>query len=125
MSSISIGSQPFFHCLRAVGTNKYPSYWAACAVDDHAPLSALFAQAESYEDDPNSADDEGRRIKMEEVRSEFPAGFSTPSTDAPLGVPVGMELLGRSWAEPELIELAFGFEQATHLRRPPVSTPAF
>jgi Asp-tRNA(Asn)/Glu-tRNA(Gln) amidotransferase A subunit family amidase len=55
---------------------------------------------------------------------EVPAGFSTPTADAPLGVPVGMELLGRAWAEPELIRLAFGFEQATHLRKPPVSTPA-
>src|SRR6202047_737797 len=55
---------------------------------------------------------------------EVPAGFSTPTADAPIGVPVGMELLGRAWAEPELIKLAFGFEQATHLRKPPVSTPA-
>jgi Asp-tRNA(Asn)/Glu-tRNA(Gln) amidotransferase A subunit family amidase len=55
---------------------------------------------------------------------EVPAGFSTPTTDAPIGVPVGMEFLGRAWAEPELIRLAFGFEQATHLRKPPVSTPA-
>src|SRR6202051_1646855 len=55
---------------------------------------------------------------------EVPAGFSTPTADAPLGVPVGMELLGRAWAEPELIKLAFGYEQATHLRKPPVSTPA-
>jgi Asp-tRNA(Asn)/Glu-tRNA(Gln) amidotransferase A subunit family amidase len=54
---------------------------------------------------------------------EVPAGFSTPTADAPIGVPVGMELLGRAWAEPELIKLAFGFEQATHLRKPPVSTP--
>jgi Asp-tRNA(Asn)/Glu-tRNA(Gln) amidotransferase A subunit family amidase len=55
---------------------------------------------------------------------KVPAGFSTPTTDAPIGVPVGMGLLGRAWAEPELIKLAFGFEQATHLRKPPVSTPA-
>jgi Asp-tRNA(Asn)/Glu-tRNA(Gln) amidotransferase A subunit family amidase len=55
---------------------------------------------------------------------EVPAGFSTPTTDSPIGVPVGMEFLGRAWAEPELIGLAFGFEQATHLRKPPVSTPA-
>src|SRR3984893_6467543 len=54
---------------------------------------------------------------------ELPAGFSTPTADAPIGVPVGMELLGRAWAEPELLKLAFGFEQATHLRKPPVSTP--
>jgi Asp-tRNA(Asn)/Glu-tRNA(Gln) amidotransferase A subunit family amidase len=55
---------------------------------------------------------------------EVPAGFSTPTADAPLGVPVGLEFLGRAWAEPELIKLAFGFEKATHLRKPPVSTPA-
>jgi amidase len=55
---------------------------------------------------------------------EVPAGFSTPTESAPIGVPVGMELLGRAWAEPELIKLAYGFEQATHLRKPPVSTPA-
>jgi amidase len=55
---------------------------------------------------------------------EVPAGFSTPTEDAPIGVPVGMELLGRAWAEPELIKLAFGFEQATHLRKLPVATPA-
>jgi amidase len=55
---------------------------------------------------------------------EVPAGFSTPTVDAPIGVPVGMEFLGRPWAEPELIRLAFGFEQATHLRKPPISTPA-
>jgi Asp-tRNA(Asn)/Glu-tRNA(Gln) amidotransferase A subunit family amidase len=54
---------------------------------------------------------------------EVPAGFSSPTPDAPLGVPVGMELLGPAWAEPELIKLAFGFEQSTHLRKPPVSTP--
>jgi Asp-tRNA(Asn)/Glu-tRNA(Gln) amidotransferase A subunit family amidase len=55
---------------------------------------------------------------------EVPAGFSKPTPDALIGVPVGMEFLGRAWAEPELIKLAFGFEQATHLRKPPVSTPA-
>ncbi len=54
---------------------------------------------------------------------EVPAGFSAPTPDAPIGVPVGIEFLGRAWAEPELIKLAFGFEQATHLRKPPVSTP--
>jgi amidase len=55
---------------------------------------------------------------------EVPAGFSKPTPDAPIGVPVGMELLGRAWAEPELLKLAFGFEQVTHLRKPPVSMPA-
>src|SRR5487761_89428 len=53
-----------------------------------------------------------------------PAGFSTPTATAPIGVPVGMEFLGRPWSEPELLKLAYGFEQATHARKPPRSVPA-
>jgi amidase len=55
---------------------------------------------------------------------ELPAGFSAPTANAPVGVPVGIEFLGRPWAEPELLKLAFGFEQATHYRKPPQSAPA-
>lgn len=53
----------------------------------------------------------------------LPGGFSVPSPSAPLGVPVGIELLGPEWAEPTLIGLAYAFEQATSVRRPPASTP--
>jgi len=48
-----------------------------------------------------------------------PAGFSAPSPDAPLGVPIGMEIIGRPWSEPLLIEIAYGFEQASRYRKPP------
>jgi amidase len=53
-----------------------------------------------------------------------PAGFSSPTADAPIGVPVGLEFLGRPWQEPALLTLAYGFEQATHARKPPQSAPA-
>ena len=53
----------------------------------------------------------------------FPGGFSRPTRSAPLGVPIGIELLGPEWSEPQLIRLAYGFEQAAKLRRPPASTP--
>jgi amidase len=52
-----------------------------------------------------------------------PAGFSQASTAAPLGVPVGMDILGRPWSEGRLLQIANGFEQATHYRKPPASTP--
>lgn len=52
-----------------------------------------------------------------------PAGFTTPTEEAPIGVPVGLEILGREWDEGKLIEIAYGFEQATHYRKVPVSTP--
>ncbi len=53
----------------------------------------------------------------------FPAGFSPVSATAPLGVPIGVELLGPEWSETRLIALAFAFEQAATVRRPPASTP--
>ena len=52
-----------------------------------------------------------------------PGGFSPPTAQAPIGVPIGIEFLGRPWSEPQLLRLAYSFEQATHLRKPPQSTP--
>jgi Asp-tRNA(Asn)/Glu-tRNA(Gln) amidotransferase A subunit family amidase len=53
----------------------------------------------------------------------FPGGFSPPTASAPLGVPVGAELLGLDHDEPKLLAYAYAFEQATRLRRLPASTP--
>jgi Asp-tRNA(Asn)/Glu-tRNA(Gln) amidotransferase A subunit family amidase len=47
-----------------------------------------------------------------------PGGFTAD------GLPVGVELLGRAWSEPQLIRFAYAYEQATLHRRPPDSTPA-
>jgi amidase len=54
----------------------------------------------------------------------FPGGFSTPTATAPLGVPVGAELLGRDYSEPLLLSLAYSFEQTAKTRKAPLSTPA-
>ena len=48
----------------------------------------------------------------------FPA-ISVPAGFTSGGFPVGVELLGRSFAEPTLLGLAFDYEQATQHRRPP------
>jgi amidase len=53
----------------------------------------------------------------------FPGGFSSPTASAPIGVPVGAELLGLDYSEPKLLSLAYAFEQAARVRKPPVSTP--
>jgi amidase len=58
-----------------------------------------------------------------------PAGFNALSTltpdDPPIGVPFPSDLTfaGRAFSEPKLIALAYAFEQATHHRAPPASTP--
>lgn len=49
----------------------------------------------------------------------FPGGFSAPTPTAPVGVPVGLELLGPDWSEATLLRLAYAYEQATRTRKPP------
>ena len=46
-----------------------------------------------------------------------PAGFTSD------GLPVGLELMGRAFAEPTLFKLAYAYEQGTHHRKPPKATP--
>jgi Asp-tRNA(Asn)/Glu-tRNA(Gln) amidotransferase A subunit family amidase len=53
----------------------------------------------------------------------FPGGFSPRTATAPLGVPVGLEVLGPEWSEPVLFKIAWAYEQATKIRKPPASTP--
>ncbi|KAJ4317783.1 hypothetical protein N0V94_004782 [Neodidymelliopsis sp. IMI 364377] len=48
-----------------------------------------------------------------------PAGFSEPSKDAPVGVPIGMEILGRPWEEQKLLGIGFAIEQLMKVRRAP------
>jgi amidase len=52
-----------------------------------------------------------------------------PAIQVPMGytrgglLPAGITFFGRAWSEPTLIKLAYGYEQATHHRRPPPTTP--
>lgn len=52
-----------------------------------------------------------------------------PAIQVPMGytrggrLPAGITFFGRAWSEPTLIKLAYSYEQATHHRRPPASTP--
>lgn len=48
-----------------------------------------------------------------------PAGFSEPSNEAPVGVPIGMELLGRPWEDQKLLGIGYAVEQLLKVRKSP------
>ncbi len=56
------------------------------------------------------------------ANSGLPA-ITVPAGFAPGGFPVGIELIGRRFAEATLLTLAYDFERATHHRHPPAMTP--
>lgn len=53
----------------------------------------------------------------------LPGGFSVAGPAAPLGVPVGVELMGAPFSEETLIGMGYAYEQATRHRRPPAAFP--
>lgn len=62
--------------------------------------------------------------------SQYPApptGF--PAMTVPMGfvregtLPAGLQIFGQAWSEPTLIRIAYAYEQATHHRKPPPTTP--
>ncbi|KAF2175243.1 amidase signature enzyme [Zopfia rhizophila CBS 207.26] len=48
-----------------------------------------------------------------------PVGFSERSESAPVGVPIGMEILGRPWTEEKLLQIGYEVEKLGRVRRVP------
>lgn len=49
-----------------------------------------------------------------------PAGFSPETADAPIGVPIGMEMLGQPYTEAKLLQMAYQIQELAKVRRTPV-----
>jgi Asp-tRNA(Asn)/Glu-tRNA(Gln) amidotransferase A subunit family amidase len=71
--------------------------------------------------DPAAVGDLGNNRRLAPLIG-FPA-LSVPAGFTPEGLPVGIEFLGRQFSEGQLFTLGYAFEQATHHRRPPMTTP--
>jgi len=74
--------------------------------------------------------------KLNGDRNTTPAGATTwiasglhwPAAVVPMGytyedLPSGLQIIGRPWTEPLLIEIAYAYEQSTRHRKPPATTP--
>lgn len=64
------------------------------------------------------------------VSSSSPAAISGyPSITVPMGLidglPVGISFFGKAWSEPQLIEIAYGYESGTKFRRTPQFIPVW
>jgi amidase len=71
--------------------------------------------------DPADVADLGNNRRLAPLLA-FPA-LSVPAGFTAEGLPVGIEFLGRQFSEGRLLMLGYAFEQATHHRRPPMTTP--
>jgi amidase len=89
------------------------------AVMDKHQLDALVAPTEG----PACLTDlvVGDRFLSSSTTAAAVAGY--PSITVPVGfvfgLPVGISFFGRAWSEPVLLKLAYAFEQATKIRKPP------
>src|SRR5690349_6297530 len=71
--------------------------------------------------DPAAVTDLGNNRRLAPLLA-FPA-LTVPAGFTPEGLPVGVEFLSRQFSEGTLFRLVYAFEQATHHRRSPSSTP--
>ena len=69
----------------------------------------------------------GDAINWDMESTSPPAVAGYPHITVPagyiFGLPVGLSFIGKAWAEPTLLKLAYAFEQATSIRRPPLFLP--
>ncbi|HWD57529.1 MAG TPA: amidase family protein [Stellaceae bacterium] len=123
---------PLMRTSEAVATRETGEYWEHVAKRERVRLAVLQAMAEARLDAfvyPTmrrkaaliGETQVGINCRLSAVTGlpslTVPAGFT------PDGLPVGVELLGRSWSEGVLLKLGYAYEQATRHRRPPASTP--
>jgi Asp-tRNA(Asn)/Glu-tRNA(Gln) amidotransferase A subunit family amidase len=59
----------------------------------------------------------------------IPPHTGLPAITVPMGythkkLPAGIQIVGKLFGEPELIKIAYAYEQATQHRRPPSGFPA-
>jgi amidase len=111
---------------------KWAEYWTATEALQAAVLAAMDSAGidvlvyPTYNYPPRLIGDENTTYGANSGTLSPPTGF--PAFNVPMGfsfgtLPAGLQLLGRPFGESDLIRISYAYEQATHHRRAPESTP--
>ncbi len=124
--------QELFIQAETKGPLSTPEYQAALRNDQSmAGTDGIDAAMGKYRLDALVAPSAGPAWTTDLVNGDHDTGGSSspaavagyPHVTVPMGsvfgLPVGISFFGRAWSEPVLLKLAFAFEHATRLRRPP------
>lgn len=112
---------PIVHTLEADETRMRAAYLAAM---DAAKVDAIIMPAASYPPKLNG----DRNTTPSGTTCWIASGLHWPALIVPMGytgedLPSGLQVVGRPWSEPALIEIGYAYEQATHHRKSPASVP--
>jgi amidase len=114
-------SDPIVGDLEAFEIRMREAYLAVMA---NARVDALILPVASFPPKING----DRNLTPTGATTWIASGLHWPAAVVPMGytyedLPSGLQIIGRPWSEPVLIEIAYAYEQATHHRKPPTTTP--
>jgi amidase len=102
-------------------TKRYQADRAEDLKRSRGALDAVFKDADAILSSANFF--AGAPAKAGYPSITVPGGFVPPTAPVANPFPSGVTFTGPAFSEPRLIALAYAFEQATHHRKPPASTP--
>ncbi|HXR85757.1 MAG TPA: amidase family protein [Stellaceae bacterium] len=114
-------SDPIVRELEAFEIRMREAYLAAM---ERTRVDALILPVASFPPKLNG----DRNLTPTGATTWIASGLHWPAAVVPMGytyedLPSGLQIIGRPWSEPLLIEIAYAYEQATHHRKPPTTTP--
>ncbi len=117
------GEDPIVRKLEADETRMRAAYLGAM---DRSRIDALILPVAAYPPKLNG----DRNTTPTGATTWIASGLHWPAAVVPMGytyedLPSGLQIIGRPWTEPLLIEIAYAYEQATRHRKPPAATPRF
>ncbi|HEU4578472.1 MAG TPA: amidase family protein [Polyangiaceae bacterium] len=129
---LALAAQALDVSAGSADTQRYQADRQRDLQGSRAALDAVYAGTDGT---PGTDDDVDALLFSENYGAATPAMAGYPSVAVPGGfvpatapvanpAPSDVTFSGPRFSEPRLIAIAYAYEQATHLRRPPASTPA-